>query len=202
MSERELARHTLTGIYNSDAVAFRRGKNQAVTFLHAKTACVVRDWRWDGCPMCNETPEISDRHEAGLVELICATPECVAEVPFGMLLIWASRRGPIDALSAGDDDAMFYMRRASTDAQDVGGHVINRVLVRDAIQFLVEAKVASSRVLSIWIAHSPAGTALHITHHTSRVIVMCMRDEKPGDDPMPVLWAQGEQTTKGATIND
>lgn len=177
----------LQNLLGGDVDIFRRGAD-AVLIWHPASAMAVLPLSWLEDV---EDFELPASKVAGVLALDAAPRQTAGGIAVADLLWWASRRRPLTAWADGDEGVMATARTA--DAQPALGAVIDRALVREALQPLVE----------LWPAPWPGDTEivverrlhgggpLFVLHAAPCALyVMGMQDRDGtltvGDDPMPV----------------
>ena len=188
----------LAGIYDEDVTVYRRGEDQAVVLL-GKSALVLRPWRWYDVSYRDECPPVPETIETALIGWTRAIPTHHGGSTLGALLVWASRRTPIEAQFAPDEEYMFNAGRALMDAQPCMGEVFNRRLVRDVLQTFVEDGAVHTRGVALALLRHNSGSGsrgkpgplLAIRSEHTECFVMGLKDDvDAGTDHMPGDWTK------------
>jgi len=189
--------HGLVGIFDAKQVGVRtyRLGSEVVHFVGA--AVVIRQWGAD------EVEKLSPAQEStvvGVGMLRVASPSASAGTTLGELLLWASKRTPYPVGYTVEEDPP----RLAEDWQPCCGWYFNRVLIRDAIQPLVESGCRAEEPLALGLVSTTAtgkSVALRIVGPAFTAVLMpadalriCKREM--GGDHVPGKWT-GEEMTNG-----
>jgi hypothetical protein len=178
----------LTHIYDSTDVEVWRWSDDRAVVSVERSILVVRPWAF------SEPSSWNFPHGAIVEKWAKSPPRAMGGCDLGRLLVWASKRTPLNTYAPGDDDVMFRVERDAYDIQLVHDTPFNRRAIREALQTLVEMGCEASVGITLELLTADGKVMMRMTLGRKRVVIYvmsCKPGTECGGDPMPVAWESG-----------